>query len=131
VLWGEPTLLHGRMRVTRQDFDDVNAWLDSTHSNFFVFSSSTLLYGLHKRVSPQPWVLLTPDHSFLASDVERVSSTIVESLKRNRVTVIVLEGPSFDNDDILHKMSSLDAWIHRNFRKAKEFGGYQVWTLRT
>jgi 4-amino-4-deoxy-L-arabinose transferase-like glycosyltransferase len=131
VWWGEPTFLNSTSRATRQDFDDLNAWLDKSQSNFFVFSNSSLLYGLHHRVSPQPWVFLGPDHSFLSSDSDRVSSVIVDSLKKNHVTVIVLEGPLFENDSVLVGLPSLHTWIQQEFRKEQQFGGYQVWTMRT
>jgi hypothetical protein len=108
----------------------LNTWLEEAHQNFFVFYASTMLYGLHKRVSPQPWVLLTADHSFLRSDIDKVSATVVEELKRNHVTVIVLEHP-FENERLLKEMPSLNAWLHREFRKTKTFGGYQVWTANT
>ena len=131
VLWGAPTFLNDTSRVTRQDFDDLNAWLARSERNFFVFSSSTLLYGLQQRISPQPWVLLTPDHSFLSADFARVSAVIVNSLRKNHVTAVVLEGPLFENDPILLNMSSLHDWIQQDFRMEQQFGGYQVWTLRT
>jgi hypothetical protein len=131
VLWGAPTFLNDTSRVTRQDFDELNAWLARSERNFFVFSSSTLLYGLQQRISPQPWVLLTPDHSFLSADFARVSAVIVNSLRKNHVTAVVLEGPLFENDPILLNMSSLRDWIQQDFRMEQQFGGYQVWTLRT
>ena len=131
VFWGKPTFLNDTSIVTRQDFDDLNAWLAQSERNFFVFSSSSLLYGLHQRISPQPWVLLTPDHSFLSADFARVSAVIVNSLRKNHVTAVVLEGPLFKNDPILLNMSSLHDWIQQDFRMEQQFGGYQVWTLRT
>jgi 4-amino-4-deoxy-L-arabinose transferase-like glycosyltransferase len=133
VLWAEPTFLYsnsGTSRVTGQDFDDLNAWLEKSQRNFFVFSNSSLLYGLQHRVSPQPWVLLEPDHSFRSADFDRVSSVIVSSLRKNHVTAVVLEGPLFENDPVLLNMSSLHDWILREFRMEEQFGGYQIWTLR-
>jgi hypothetical protein len=131
VFWGKPTFLNDTSIVTRQDFDNLNAWLAKSERNFFVFSSSSLLYGLHQRISPQPWVLLTPDHSFLSADFARVSAVIVNSLRKNHVTAVVLEGPLFENDPILLSMSSLHDWIQQEFRMEQQFGGYQVWTPRT
>ena len=130
VLWGEPTFLNDTARVTRRDFDDLNAWVGQCRCSFFVFSNSTLLYGLQHRISPQPWVLLTPDHSFLSAEFDRVSSVIVDSLRRNQVTAVVLEGPLFERDPILLKMASLHDWIQRDFRMEQQFGGYQVWVRR-
>jgi hypothetical protein len=131
VMWGEPTVM-GTLTVTRKDFEDLNAWLAEANTNFFVFRHSTLLYGLHKRVSPQPWLYFLPDHSFLMSDIAQVGTTILESLQKNKVTVIVVEkSSSSHNDELLKQMPSLNAWLHNQFQKTKEFGFYEVWTLRT
>jgi hypothetical protein len=73
-----------------------------------------------------------PDHSFPMSDIAHVGTVILESLKKNNVTVIVLEKSSDShNDELLKQMPSLDAWLHSQFQKTKEFGYYEVWTLRT
>jgi 4-amino-4-deoxy-L-arabinose transferase-like glycosyltransferase len=128
VIWGEPTILDN-VTISRQDFEDVNAWLAKADTNFFVFPYSTLLYGLHKRVSPQPWLYMMPNHSFQLSDVGQVGTTIVQSLKRNNVTAVVLEKSS-STDDLLRQMPDLQNWLLNEFQKTKEFGYYEVWTLR-
>jgi hypothetical protein len=94
---------------------------------------STLLYGLHQRVSPQPWVYLASNNSFRLSDIEQVDTTIVKSLKRNNVRVFVWETPTLngDTEQLMKGMPSLRAWLRNNFEKEKEFGLYEVWSLRT
>jgi 4-amino-4-deoxy-L-arabinose transferase-like glycosyltransferase len=130
LIWAEPKVFDGRT-VSRKQFEDLNAWLDDADRNFFVLCSATLLYGLHQRVSPQPWVYLTPDHSFRLSDIAQVDTTVVQSLKKNNVRIIVWEkSPEDDSDQLLKKMPELEAWLLSDFHKEKEFGFYEVWTLR-
>ena len=130
VMWGEPTIMDD-LTVTRQDFENVNAYLSESNATFYVFPYSTLLYGLHKKPSPQPYVYFMPDHSFLMSDIAQVGTKIVESLQKNNVTVIVLEqSSSFHNEDLLRQMPDLSTWLRSRFQKTREFGYYQVWTLR-
>jgi len=127
LVWGEPQVEH----VTRKDFEDLNAWLDEANANFFVFTSSTILYGLHQRVSPQPWLFFTPEHSFLMSDILNVDTTVVDHLKKNNVTTFLLEKThNSANERLLDRMPKLHALIHDQFEKTKEFGIYEVWTLR-
>jgi hypothetical protein len=132
--WGDPTFVgprRERMELTRQDFDDVNAWLAKRNTNFFVFPDSTLLYGLHHKVSPQPWLYLFEGHSFRSSDLLQVDDAILRSLQKNGVDVVVLEKVShLQNHKMLPRMPQLDAWIHNRFEKAAEFGIYEVWVLR-
>jgi len=131
VKWGEPTLVD-TVDVTRKDFEDLNAWLDNANSNFFVFTDATILYGLHKRVSPQPWVFLIPQHSFLLSDISEVDETVLNSLQRNNVTAVILEKASFGMapHELMEKMPKLRSWIDTQFEKAAEFGLFEVWKLR-
>jgi hypothetical protein len=126
--WGEPTLID-KINLTRKDFEDVNAWLDKTDGNFYVFPDSTLLYGLHHRVSPQPWVYFMPDQSFLKSDIAHVDETILKSLQKNNVTIVVLEKRSWAlTRRYLDQMPKLQGWIDENFQKTTEFGLYEIWT---
>ena len=130
--WGEPTMIDDTTNLSRKDFEDLNTWLDQANANFFVFPDSTLLYGLHKKVSPQPWVYFMPQHSFLLSDLAHVDETIQKSLEKNHVTVVVLEKTSWgETRKHLDEMPKLRGWIDNNFEKTKEFGLYEVWTLRS
>jgi Dolichyl-phosphate-mannose-protein mannosyltransferase len=136
LVWGDPTFVGpGRgpkMELTRKDFENVNAWLAKANTNFFVFPDSTLLYGLHHKVSPQPWLYFFEGHSFRESDLPQIDVTILRSLQKNKVGVVVLEKVSYlENHKLLHKMPQLDAWIHNNFEKTAEFGMYEVWVLRS
>jgi hypothetical protein len=142
VIWPEPKVQGGICNcgmcncgqvVSRKDFEDLNSWLDDDGRNFFVLSTSTLLYGLHQRVSPQPWIYLVSDNSFRLSDVAQVDNAIVESLKKNNVRVVVWEKPSLDgdNEQLLKDMPNLQAWLRNQFQKQREFGPYEVWTLFT
>jgi len=136
LVWGDPTFVGPRsgpkMELTRKDFEDVNAWLAKANINFFVFPDSTLLYGLHHKVSPQPWLYFFEGHSFRESDLPQIDVTILRSLQKNKVGVVVLEKVSYlENHKLLQKMPQLDAWIHNNFEKTAEFGIYEVWVLRS
>src|SRR5215813_14467541 len=135
LVWADPTLVGPdgglKTKLTRQDFENVNAWLAKANTNFFVFPDSTLLYGLHRKVSPQPWLLILPGHSFRMSDLPEVDSTVLRSLRKNKVDVIVLEKTSFlRNHELLQAMPQLRTWIQDDFEKAAEFGIYEIWTQR-
>jgi hypothetical protein len=133
LVWGDPTLVEFdlKTRLSRQDFENVNAWLAKANTNFFVFPDSTMLYGLHRKVSPQPWLLMLPDHSFRLSDLPEVDATVLRSLQKNKVDVVILEKNSFlGSHKILQAMPQLRTWIHDNFEKATEFGIYEIWTQR-
>src|SRR5262245_17218144 len=136
LVWGDPTFFGPRsgpkMELTRKDFEDVNAWLAKANINFFVFPDSTLLYGLHHKVSPQPWLYFFEGHSFRESDLPQIDVTILRSLQKNKIGVVVLEKVSYlENHKLLQKMPQLDAWIHNNFEKTGEFGIYEGWVLRS
>ena len=135
LVWGDPTLVGPERgvttKLTRQDFENVNAWLAKANTNFFVFPDSTLLYGLHRKVSPQPWLLILPGHSFRMSDLPEVDATVVRSLRKNKVEVIIIEKNSFlRNHELLQAMPQLQTWIHDDFEKAAEFGIYEIWAQR-
>jgi hypothetical protein len=135
LVWGDPTLVGSdrslKTKLTRQDFENVNAWLAKANTNFFVFPDSTLLYGLHRKVSPQPWLLILQGHSFPLSDLPEVDATVLRSLRKNKVDVIILEKNSFlGNHELLQAMPQLRAWIHDDFEKAAEFGIYEIWAQR-
>jgi hypothetical protein len=135
VKWGEPTVINYPTDTTlsRTDFERLNSWLSAADSNFFVFPDSTMLYGLHHRVSPQPWLYFSPGHSFLRSEFPDVDAAVVRSLRRNNVEVVVLEKHCWlgNQDLLLSQMPQLRAWIQQNFTKATEFGIFEVWTSRT
>jgi len=138
LVWGDPTLVgpygpegDSRIKLTRQDFENVNAWLSKANKNFFVFPDSTLLYGLHHKVSPQPWLYFFPGHSFRLADLPQMDGVILRDLRAKQVQVIVLEKISFlRNHELLSKLPQLEAWIHHGFEKTAEFGIYEIWTLR-
>jgi hypothetical protein len=135
LVWGDPTLVGPdggvKTNVTLQDFENVNAWLAKANTNFFVFPDSTILYGLHGKVSPQPWLLMLQGHSFRMSDLPEVDSTVLTSLRKNKVAVIILEKNSFlRNHELLQALPQLRTWIHDDFEKAAEFGIYEIWTQR-
>jgi hypothetical protein len=127
LVWGEPGFEH----ITRKDFEGLNAWLDDNNANFFVFASSTLLYGLHQRISPQPWLYLFPDHSFRMSDISQVDSIVLDHLKNNQVRVFIFEkNQEAEHEKLLNRMPLLKTWLQTEFEKTREFGIYEVWTLR-
>ena len=135
VKWGEPTVINFPTDTTlsRTDFERLNSWLSAADSNFFVFPDSTMLYGLHHRVSPQPWLYFSPGHSFLRSEFPNVDAAVVRSLRRNNVEVVLLEKQCWLGNQalLMRQMPQLRAWIQQNFTKATEFGIFEVWTSRT
>jgi Dolichyl-phosphate-mannose-protein mannosyltransferase len=127
VVWGEPTHYGAQSIIDRRDFEAVNAWLAETQANFFVFPDSTMLYGLQRRVSPQPWLYFSPGHSFLKKELPQVDAAVVDSLKKNNVRAIVLEKDSWvGNQNLWKQMPKLKAWIEGDFEKVKDFGIYEV-----
>jgi hypothetical protein len=127
VLWGEPTPYGELTTIDWRDFEALNAWLTETQSNFFVFPDSTMLYGLHGRISPQPWLYFSPGHSFLIEDLHKVDAAVLESLQKNNVRAIVLEKDSWVlNHNLWKEMPKLKAWIEGDFEKVKDFGIYDV-----
>jgi hypothetical protein len=131
VKWGEPTYFGLESTISHQDFEALNTWLSAQNVNFFVFPDSTILYGLHGRVSPQPWLYFSPGHSFLKEELPKVDAAVVESLHRNNVRVVILEKDSWvKNQNLWKEMPRLKAWIEQDFEKAQEFGVYDVRVLK-
>ena len=120
--------------LRKADFTGLNHWLDQNPGNFFVFGDATMLYGLHRRVSPQPWLYFTEGHSFLGKDLARVDEVVTASLRRNQIATVILEKVSWEGSQdaaYLNRMQRLGAWITSNFHKDKEFGIYEVWMRNT
>jgi len=129
--WGDPTIV-GPSKITRVDFEKLNSWLDEVDSNFAVFADATILYGLHRRISPHPWLYFIRDHSFLMSDIAQVDVILLNSLIKNDVKVLVLEKVSGAEDvKVLELMPRLQEWIHGHFHKTVEFGIYEIWMRQT
>ena len=129
--WGDPTIV-GPSKITRVDFEKLNSWLDGVDSNFAVFADATILYGLHRRISPHPWLYFIRDHSFLMSDIAQVDVILSNSLIKNDVKVLVLEKVSSGEDvKVLELMPRLQEWIHGHFHKTEEFGIYEIWMRQT
>jgi len=137
VKWGEPTLittpmLRDRTRLAEEDFEALNRWLTAANVNFFVFKDAILLYGVHHRVSPQPWLYLSSGHSFRTDEVGHVDEKIVQSLQRNQVEAIVLEKESFlhDEQDLLMRLPKFRSWMENEFEPVQEFGIYRIFKRR-
>jgi hypothetical protein len=131
VKWGEPTHFGKELNISAQDFEKLNAWLAKTDANFFVFPDSTMLYGLHGRVSPQPFLYFSPGHSFLREELPEVDATVIDALKRNNVQVVILEKDSWvKNQNLWKEMPKLKTWIDHDFVKVQEFGVYDVRVMR-
>jgi hypothetical protein len=127
VLWGEPTRYGEQSVIAREDFEALNAWLTETGANFFVFPDSTMLYGLHGRVSPQPYLYFSPGHSFKMEELATVDRIVVEALQKNNVQVIVLEQDSWVlNHHLWMHMPKLKEWIEGDFEKVRNFGLYEA-----
>jgi len=120
--------------IRRADFEGLNEWLTRNPGNFFVFGDSTMLYGLHGSISPQPWLYFLEGHSYLDSDLPHVDEVVVNSLRRNAIRTVILEKVSWaggQDTDSLPRMLKLNAWISGNFTKVEEFGIYEVWVARS
>ena len=128
VVWGEPTHLTKATVLKREDLESLYAWLAERDVNFFIFSDSTILYGLLGRLSPQPLLYFQLGHSFDERDAPRLDVTIRESLERNEVRVVILEGDSFlESHLLLRHFPRVGAWIRDEFSRSTEFGLYEVW----
>jgi hypothetical protein len=113
--------------LRENDFTALNDWLERNPGNIFVFPDATILYGLHRRPSPQPWLYFQEGHSFLRSDLPIVDETVVQSLRRNGIRAVILEKVAWNSDHLLERMPKLKAWINDNFTKETEFGIFEVW----
>ena len=99
-----------------------------------MFGDSTMLYGLHGRPSPQPWLYFLDGHSYLDSDLPYVDRIVVASLSHQAIRTVIVEKISWaGNQDVewLPHMPRLQEWITNNFAKRKEFGIYEVWVLKS
>jgi hypothetical protein len=133
--WGEPTPIsynNASAVVHARDFEALNQWLEAGNANFFVFPDTTILYGLHGRVSPQRWAFLIPDHSFFRSELPEVDAEVVRSLRKNDVRMIVLEKETWSHThELLAEMTQLRGFIDTEFEKVAEFGIYEAWQIKT
>jgi hypothetical protein len=60
-----------------------------------------------------------------------MDATIVDSLIKNNVRVVVLEKRSWlGNEKVLNDLPGLKEWIHRNFQQDTSFGIFEVWVQR-
>jgi hypothetical protein len=130
VKWGEPTIVEpqDKTKLTKTEFEALNRHLDELDRNFFVFVDSTMLYGLHQRVSPQPWLYFSEGHSFRKEELTEMDARVKASLIRNDVKVVILEKRSWlGNERLLSVMPQLRDWIHQNFQKEATYGIFEVW----
>lgn len=119
--------------IRKSDFEELNKWLTSNPGNFFVFGDSTMLYGLHRRVSPQPWLYFLDGHSYLHSDLPHVDEAVVASLRRQTIRTVIIEKVSWSGGQDagwLPRMPRLNHWISGNFTKEKEFGIFEIWVAK-
>jgi 4-amino-4-deoxy-L-arabinose transferase-like glycosyltransferase len=131
--WGEPTpaTFANTAFISAKEFTELNIWLSKANTNFFVFPDSTILYGLQRRVSPQPWVFFLEGHSFLYGELPRVDAIVVESLRKNKVGVVILEREAFlGNQKLFDNMPKFRSLVREEFEKVQQFGIYEVWRLR-
>ncbi len=116
--------------LRKADFEGVNQWLAQHPGNFFVFGDSTILYGLHGRISPQPWLYFIRGHSYLPSDLPNVDERVTAALARNQISAVIVEKVSWtgcQDSEALNNLPKLKAWISGSFSKVQEFGLYDVW----
>lgn len=153
LVWGEPTRItpqvcpliwdacslsgphggadHDFEILRRRDFERIATELQRRDRNFFVFPDATILYGLTGRPSPQPVLYFHPGQSFAVDDEHELDLRIVDSLRKNHVTLVVLERASFmGTQRLLSRFPTLDAWIRDRFRTVEEFGNYRLLEAR-
>ncbi len=119
--------------LRKADFEALNDWLDRNPEDFFVFGDATILYGLHRKIPPQPWLYFIDGHSYLNSDLPVVDEVVTTALRRHGIRTVVIEKISYaggqDAAWLIH-LPKLNAWIHDNLYKNREFGIYEVWTAK-
>lgn len=129
--WAQPHEVAKGAAITADDFEALNRFLASAGGNFFVFPDTTILYGLHRRPSPQPYLYFLEGHSFLPSERDTVDRRTTEALERNNIRTVVLEtGSWMGTHRQIERMPRLRAWIDENFAKSAAFGIYEVWTRK-
>lgn len=126
--WAEPHALPGHGAIPANDFEKLNRILADTDGNFFVFSDTTILYGLHRRPSPQPYLYFLEGHSYLPSERDIVDERTTHALERADIQTVILETASWmGNHRQLERMPRLRAWISDHFTKTEVVAIYQVW----
>lgn len=130
--WGNPTFLgysYGQLYapVTKAEFEGLYWYLRKTDKNFFVFPSSTILYGLLHKPSPAPWLYFLEGHSHDVGDLPRLDNAALVSFQKKNVCVWVQENASFMGEhDKYWKLPKTAAWLSSNFKKTRQFGPYDV-----
>lgn len=130
--WGEPTLINPSTTLQKADFESLFSWLSAKRSTFFVVGDSTILYGLLGTRSPQPLLYFAPNHSFLENEIPRLDETILTSLERNRVSVVIREKVMWEREtsDAYPMFPRIWAWFTSRFVHLRDFGNYEVWELK-
>jgi len=130
--WGNPTFLGGSngqfyAPVTKSQFEGLYWYLRKTDKNFFVFPSSTILYGLLRKPSPAPWLFFLEGHSHAVEDRPKLDNAALASFQRLNVCIWVKENASYmDEHNDYWKLPKTAAWLNSNFKKTRQFGPYDV-----
>lgn len=127
VRWASPTHI-GEFTISRQQWEGLYEYLMARPGNFFVFPDATILYAITGRPSPQPFLYFVRGHSFADFQIPQADAAILASLQRSNIQTFVWEERTFmQTANTLTLFPQTHAWLLGNFRKARNFGIFQVW----
>lgn len=90
VRWGVPTPV-GESNLSAAQFEALTGFLRERKKPFFVFSDSTILYGLTGQPAIGPLLFPLRNYMFTSTDIPRIDRLYVESMQRNGVQYVILE----------------------------------------
>lgn len=130
--WADPAYIPTTgVEVELEDFRALINFLESQKAPFFIFPDYTIAYGLSGSVPPQPVLWFHKGLTYPSRYSEEFDRRIVSKLKENMVEIIVIENTSFFGTAIrLDDFPVLKAYIKDDFRKTKQFGIFEIRTLR-
>lgn len=130
AVWGQPTPAtseHTRF-VDREHFEQLYHHLANQPHNFFIYHDATMLYGLTRRIPPQPLLFFLEGHSFRQQDAPALDQEVLAALKKNDVRVFVRETAIFMPQTApLTAFPETHRWLTTAFRHVKTIGVYEIW----
>jgi hypothetical protein len=124
--WAEPTRIGG-FNISEASIVRLYEYLKQRDENFFVFPDFTIFYGIVGTPSPQPvlwfhrWVTYDP-----GSNTE-IDERIVRDLKRNNVTIFILEQVAwFNTGKRLADFPCTKEYLMNNFARVGQIGIFSI-----
>lgn len=124
--WARPTSIGG-FNISEASIAQLYEYLKQRDENFFIFPDFTIFYGIVGVPSPQPvlwfhrWVTYDP-----GSNAE-MDNRIVRDLKRNNVTIFVLEQVAwFNTGKRLADFPRTKAYLMNNFARVGQTGIFSI-----